>query len=146
MTAIDKEPMPQMPFEQRATSWALSLFDALESPAQTRQRKIAAVSATLVTIVVWVVHLIYPEIFNTLIQQDDWAKLFLGFLLAPPFVAAFAIGSFIYRQGIEPAKHESGPMSGYFYQESSNKRWKLLIAAGIIAAVNFLLMLITAAE
>ena len=138
--------MMAMPFEQRATSWAVSLFDALESPAQTRGRKIAAIGATLVTIVMWVVHLIYPEIFRTLIQEDDWAKLFLGFLLAPPFVAAFAIGSFIYRQGLEPAKNESGPMSGYFYQESANKRWKLLIAAGIIAAVNFLLMLIVSAD
>src|ERR1051325_3978210 len=96
-----------MPFEQRATSWAVSLFDALES--ETKARKIAAVGATLATIVMWVVHLIHPEIFNTLIQEDDWAKLFLGFVLAPPFVAAFSIGSFIYRQALEPAKNEPGP-------------------------------------
>jgi hypothetical protein len=135
-----------MPFEKRATSWAVSLFDSLESPTQTKGRVIAAVGGTLVTIVMWVVHLIYPQIFDTLIHEDDWAKLFLGFVLAPPFVAAFSIGSFIYRQGIETVKHESGPMSGYFYQESANKRWKLLMAAGIITAVNFLLMLITSAD
>src|SRR5215813_4866880 len=135
-----------MPFEKRATSWAVSLFDTLESPAQTRGRMIAAVVGTLATIVMWGGHLMYPQIFDTLINEDDWAKLALGFVLAPPFVAAFAIGSFIYRQGLEQVKHEYGPMSGYFYQESANKRWKLLIAAGIITAVNFLLMLITSAN
>ena len=135
-----------MPFEQRATSWAVRLFDDLESPAQTRKRVYAAVGGALATIVMWVVHLMYPEIFKTLIQEDDWSKLFLGFVLAPPFVAAFSAGSFIYRQGIEPLKHESGPMSGYFYREAANKRWKLLIVAGIITALNFLLMMIASAE
>ena len=135
-----------MPFEQRATSRAVSLIDALESPAQTKGRVIAAVGGILVTIVMWVVHLTFPQIFRTLIQEDDWSKLFLGFVLAPPFVAAFSIGSFIYRQGIEPVKHESGPMSGYFYRETANKRWKLFIVAGIITAVNFMLMLIATAD
>jgi len=135
-----------MPFEKRATSWAVSLFDTLESPAQPKPRIYAAVGGALVTIAMWVVHLIFPEIFKTLIQEDDWSKLFLGFVLAPPFVAAFSIGSFIYRQGIEPVKHESGPMSGYFYRETANKRWKLFIVAGIITAVNFLLMMIASAE
>lgn len=135
-----------MPFEKRATSWAVTFFDDLEAPAQKKRRVIAAVGGTLVTIVMWIVHLTFPEIFRTLIQEDNLSKLFLGFTLAPPFVAAFAIGSFIYRQGIEPVKHESGPMSGYFYRESANKRWKLLIAAGLITAVNFLLMMIASAE
>ena len=135
-----------MPFEKRATSLAVSLVDTLESAAQTKRRVIAAVGATLVTIAMWVVHLIYPGIFDTLIQDDSWGKLFLGLVLAPPFVAALCIGSFIYRQGIEPEKNEPGPMSGYFYRESANKRWKLFIVAGIITAVNFLLMLITSAS
>src|SRR5262245_14378376 len=99
-----------MPFEKRATSWAVSLFDALESPAQTKGRIYAAVGGVLVTIVMWVVHLTHPEIFDSLIQDDNWGKLFLGFVLAPPFVAAFSVGSFIYRRGIEPVRNESGPM------------------------------------
>jgi hypothetical protein len=135
-----------MPFEQRATSRAVSLIDTLESPAQTKGRILAAVGGGLVTIVMWVVHLTHPEIFSTLSQDDSLGKLFLGFVLAPPFVLAFAIGSFIYRQGIEPVKHETGPMSGYFYRERANKRWKLFIVAGIITALNFLLMLITSGE
>jgi hypothetical protein len=135
-----------MPFEQRATSRAVSLIDALESPDQSKGRILAAVGGALVTIVMWVVHLMYPEIFSTLIQDDGWGKLFLGFVLAPPFVFAFAVGSFIYREGIEQVKHESGPMSGYFYRENANKRWKLFIVAGIITALNFLLMLITSGE
>jgi hypothetical protein len=130
-----------MSFEEQASSWALSLFDALESSTHNRTRVFAAIGGTLATIVMWVVHLTYPEIF-TFFLIDDWAKLFLGFVLAPPFVFAFTVGSFIYPQPPEP-KNESGPMSTYFYQERASRRWKLLIVAGLIAAVNFLLMLIT---
>jgi hypothetical protein len=135
-----------MPLEERATSWALSLFDALESPTQTKGRVLAAAAGTFVTIGMWAVHLSYPEIFSTLLQSDDWAKLLLGCVLAPPFAVAFSVGAFIYRPAIERVKNESGPMSGYFYQQKENKRWRLLIIAGIVAALNFLLMMVTAAS
>jgi len=93
----------------------------------------------------WVVHLLHPEIFNFFFGSDDWTKLCLGFVLAPPFVVAFTLGSFIYRQPVEPdATDASGPMSGYFYRERASRRWKLIMASGLIAAVNFLLMLVTA--
>ena len=132
-----------MSLENRATSWALSLFDALESPTQIRTRIFAAAGGILVTIAMWAVHLTYPDIFTYLLQTDDWGKLVLGFVLAPPFIVAFTVGSLLYRQAIEPVKNETGPMSAYFYQESATKRWKLLIVAALIAAVNFLLMLVT---
>ena len=130
-----------MSFEEQASNWALSLFDALDSHRHTQVRILAAVGGALVTIILWIVHLTYINIFDVFLEIDDWAKLFIGFTLAPPFVAAFATGTFIYPQEIEPKKKdESGPMSTYFYQERANKRWKLLIAAGIIAALNFVLM------
>jgi len=76
-------------------------------------------------------------------EMDNWAKLLLGFLLAPPFVVAFTIGCFIYPPPLEPKSgDEIGPMSTYFYQERAGRRWKLLIVSGLVAAVNFLLMLI----
>ena len=134
-----------MSFEERASSWAVSLFDSLESNVHTKARILTAAGATLVTAGVWVVHLIYSEIFPTLLQTDGIEKLFLGFALAPPFVLAFTIGSFIYPQPIESFKKNKGPMSAYLYQEKASRRWKLLIVAAIIAAINFLLMMITSA-
>ena len=134
-----------MSIEEKAESWALSLFDALESNAQTRIRLFMAAGGALATIIMWVVHLVYPGIFALFFQMDDWAKLFLGVLLAPPFVVAFSVGSFIYRQPVEPANSDvSGPMSAYFYHERASRRWKLIIGSGLIAAVNLLLMLVTA--
>lgn len=133
-----------MSYEEEATSWALSLFDALESYTHTTMRVFIAAGGALVTLVIWIFHLINPEVFTYFLHIDSWAKLILGSLLAPPFVAAFTIGSFIYPQPVEPKTEDrSGPMSTYFYRERASRRWKLLIAAGICAALNFVLMLIT---
>lgn len=134
-----------MSVEEKAESWAVSLFDALESNTHTTVRVYLAAGGALVTIGMWVVHLLYPEIFKFFFESDDWLKLFFGVVLVPPFVLAFTVGSFIYRQPVEPDKTDvSGPMSGYFYQERASRRWKLIIGAALIAAVNFVLMLVTA--
>lgn len=133
-----------MSLEEQASSWALSLFDTLESQSHRRTRIFTAVGGAVVTVVVWIAHLLNPEIFAYFFQSRGWAKLILGFLLAPPFVVAFTAGSFVYPQPIEPkSRDEVGLMSTYFYQERSSRRWKLLIVAGIVAAVNFILMIIT---
>ena len=137
-------PLPHL--EERANSWALSLVEVLESNAHTRTRAYAAAGAGLFTIVMWVVHLLYPEIFTSLIQVDGLAKAFAGIVLAPPFIVALAVVPLIYRPPAEPASSEEiGPMSTYFYQERSSRRWKLLMMAGVFTALNFLLMIITSA-
>ena len=134
-----------MSVEEKAGSWALSWFDALESNTHTRIRIYTAAGAALVTIGMWVVHLLYPGIFTFFFESDDWLKLFFGVALAPPFVVAFTVGSFVYPQPIEPVKTDvTGPMSAYFYRERASRRWKLVSAAALIAAVNFVLMLVTA--
>ena len=133
-----------MSLEEHASSWALSLFDTLDSGGGKRTRIFAAAVAAVVTLILWIVHLLNPELLAEFLQVDGLAKLPLGFLLAPPFVLAFTVGSFIYPQPIEPkSKDQVGLMSTYFYQERSSRRWKLLIVAALIAAVNFVLMLIT---
>jgi hypothetical protein len=109
----------------------------------SRTRVYAAVGAAVVTIVVWIAHLLNPEMFTSFLEMDSWLKLSVGFLLALPFVLAFAVGSFIYPQPIEPkSKDQVGLMSTYFYQERSSRRWKLLIAAGVVAAVNLVAMFV----
>ena len=85
-----------MAFEDEASSAALSLIDALESPAHVGTRVFAAVCGVLGTICMWVVHLLRPDIFTYFLESKGWLKLLLGFALAPPFVVAFTIGSFIY--------------------------------------------------
>lgn len=134
-----------MSIEKKAESGAVSKFDALESNTHTRMRAYVAAGATLITVVMWVVHLLHPEIFKYFFESDDWLKLFFGVVFAPPFVLAFTAGSFIYRQPVESETTDVyGPMSGYLYRERASRRWKLIIASGLIAAVNFVLMLVTA--
>ena len=134
-----------MAFEDRANSWALSVVDILESHEHARTRVCVAAVGALVTIVVWAVHLTYPEVFTFFLEMDSWGKFAVAFVLAPPFVVSLGVGSFVYPQPPEPASTEqTGPMSAFFYQERASRRWKLLIAAAIVAAVNFLLMFVTA--
>ncbi|HEX6650339.1 MAG TPA: hypothetical protein VF075_12400 [Pyrinomonadaceae bacterium] len=111
-----------------------------------RVRFLAVVIGTVVTIVMWVVHLSYPSVFQTLLNGDVEVKLLTGLALAPPFTAAFSIGHLIYPEPRELVDEESGPMSGYFYRRSADRKWTIAIAAGIVAAVNFLCMMITAAS
>ena len=134
-----------MSVAEHSTSWALSLVDALESPGNNNVRLFAVAGGALGTIAMWVAHLFYPGIFQFFLDQDSWAKLLIAFLLAPPFVLAFAIGCYLYPQTAEPPAHDNvGPMSTYFYQERSTQRWKLLIVAALITAVNLVLMFIVA--
>ena len=132
-----------MSLEERATSSALSMVDALESPTHNGVRVVAAAAGILVTVIMWIIHLEYLDLFSFFGEIEGWAKLLLGFLLAPPFVVAFTLGCFIYPPPLEPKTgDEIGPMTTYFYQERAGRRRKLLIVAGLVAAVNFLLMLI----
>jgi hypothetical protein len=136
-----------MPLEDQASSAALSLIDALESPDQAGKRVFAAVGGVVVTICMWVVHLLRPDIFTYFLESKGWLKLLLGFALAPPFVVAFTIGSFIYPQPVEPKDSSAfGPMSAYMYQERASRRWKLLMAAALFAGLNFVLMLVASAS
>jgi len=92
------------------------------------------------------VHLCYPSLFKAMLDGDVEAKLLTGVALAPPFAAAFSIGHLIYPEPRDLVDEESGPMSGYFYRRSADRNWKIAIAAGIVAAVNFLCMMITSAS
>ena len=129
-----------MAVHERVTSWVLQV---LETDARKRIRVLTVVVAALVTIVMWAVHFRYPYLFKELLHSKREIKFLSALVLAPPFVAAFSIGYLIYPQAAETANNESGPMSGYFYQRSADRKWKIAIAAGIVAAVNFLLMFIT---
>ncbi|HEU4507363.1 MAG TPA: hypothetical protein VFR78_03925 [Pyrinomonadaceae bacterium] len=130
--------------EKRASSWLVSAITSIDGDPRNRIRVVAVVIGTLVTIVMWVVHWRYPHLFQRLLHARTEIKLLSVLVLAPPFAAAFSIGHLINPQARETVDHEAGPMSGYFYRRSADKKWTIGIAAGIVAATNFLLMFITA--
>jgi hypothetical protein len=134
--------------EPDLTSIALSAFHALERKNQTTPRVLIAAGGLLATAVMWFVHLSHPELFLGVLELDSkvFFLLLFGVVVAPPFAVAFSIGSIIFRQAYEPDTEETGLMSGYFYRERANRKWKLAIVAGIVGGINFLLMMITAAD
>jgi len=125
-----------------------SLFETLEDNNQTRVRLLVAAGGLVATVVLWVVHLSYPNIVEQIFEADSKFAMLILFTVAvaPPFAVAFSLGSLMTRRATESVADESGPMSGYFYREKANREWKLLIVAGIFGAVNFLLIVITTAS
>ncbi len=135
-----------MSLESRVNSFFLSTLNDLEGKPQNRMRLLAVVVGIAVTIVMWAVHLSYPHLFYLLLTSRREIKLLAVLVLVPPFVSAFSLGYLIYPQANEPVGNDSGPMSGYFYRRSADRKWWIAFVAGVVAAVNFLLMLITSDE
>ena len=131
--------------ERRLHSLALKLFQAFEANTQSKTHVLAVVAGMLVTIAMWFVHLSYPYIFQDALEtRNKLVVLFsFGVIFAPPFAMGFGIGSLICSQANEPDEKESGPMSGYFYRERADKRWKILVVAAIVGAMNFVAMLVS---
>jgi hypothetical protein len=59
-------------------------------------------------------------------------------LLAPPYLMVFGFGNTLARHDPEPPA--TGPMSIYSQNEESARKWKVRIAAGLVATFNLLLL------
>lgn len=59
-------------------------------------------------------------------------------LLAPPYLVVFGFANALVRRGPEPPA--TGPMSMYLQNEESARKWRVRIAAGLVATFNLLLM------
>jgi len=59
-------------------------------------------------------------------------------LLAPPYLMAFGFGNALARRDPEPPA--TGPMSIYLQNEESARKWRVRIAAGLVATFNLLLL------
>ena len=131
--------------DRSLTSWMVSWFQALEENPQRKTRIFAAIAGILVTIGMWLVHLTYPYIFQEVSDSQSNLAFWCLFaaVVAPPFVVGYSIGSLVCPEANDPASEESGPMSGYFYRERANRKWRILIVAGMVGGLNFLLMLVT---
>ena len=59
---------------------------------------------------------------------------------APPFVSVFALGNMMFpaRDG---SKLPDGVMGGFRYSQNANRRWQIVVAAGICGASNCLFLM-----
>ena len=58
----------------------------------------------------------------------------------PPFFAVYALGHLLHPNVEQGPDVEAGFMSGYVYREKSDKRWHVIVAAGVIAMLNYFLV------
>ena len=132
-------------FDEEGTSWALSALDAMETNTRRKTRVLWVAGGMLATIAIWVAHWMYPYVLEDLVELQNKLVFLAVFavVLAPPFVVAYNIGCILFPNVNAPVKDDSGPMSGYFYQERSDRKWKLFLGAALIAAANLVLMALT---
>jgi hypothetical protein len=123
-------------------SWLSARVAEIANLLQTNDRKQHLLMLTvgaLATGVLWWIYFTRPDVFTGFSE----GRVNVGWLLivaVPPFVMVFGFGSLICskpRQG-----KVSGPMKGYLDQQESDRKWKVMIAAGVAAAANLLLMLV----
>jgi hypothetical protein len=125
----------------RLASLASDLFEVLEANNEGKVRAFAAIGGVLGTIGIWLVHLGHPSLLFGF--HGAVGECIMVLLLAPPFVTGVSIGYLVFPTVNKPIEHASGPMSGYLQRERADKRWKIIVGAGMASAANLLCMILT---
>ena len=134
----------------------------LGSQSETRLSKLAERRRLLPTFVcalgatglVWILALSFPRTSSrlfSLIADTNLPRY--GNLLAvlamlvpfgPPFIAAFALGRMLWPANdvINNTSSSSGVMAGFAYTQQTNRRWLIVVVAGIVGSVNCFLLLV----
>jgi len=109
------------------------LLNYMDGPGHRKLQAAIGVLGALGTIAIWWarLHFNYFVIIHS--------RIIVLVLLAPPYLMAFGFGNSIARHDPEPPP--DGLMSSYMQHEQSARKWRLRIAAGLVAALNLLLMI-----
>ncbi len=62
-------------------------------------------------------------------------------VLAPPFLTVISIAYFLFPETNISPKSTPGLLSALLQRERNDKRWKIMITAGIVSAANLMLMI-----
>ncbi len=119
------------------------VLHALESNAHGKSQFLVACVGAVATLVLWWVHLSHPPVFGDAFLRGRISPMWLLIALAPPFIMTFGLANMLL---LKPPSDTptTGPMSGYLYQQESDKKWKIAVTSGIASAANLLLMFVTA--
>ncbi len=116
------------------------LVERLEFPGKNGLRFITTIVAIIATLAIWFIHLNRPLSLGRY-GVDVWI---LGFIVAfiPPFLAFLCIGFSIF-----PPKRKDQdvilPISSSIENPSADRRQRIMLIAGVLGTVNYLLMLAT---
>ena len=114
---------------------------------------VAFVVGLVATVFVWIVALRFPYAVSAVFSNGFSSNLLpsrystpltvllMSIPFGPPFISLFALGNLLF-----PSPPEAGNASGLFstfeYSQQSNKRWLIIVAAGMFAAMNCIILLI----
>ena len=118
-----------------------NVFLVMESHDDRGHHIIISLVGAIATSILWWVHLKHHELFASRFIHGDFNKLWIVIVMAPPFVLTYGLGKLIFT-GKANKPGDSGPMSGYLSSVESETKWKVIVGAGIVAFINWLLMLI----
>ena len=137
-----------------ATDLAVSYDAGLVKLAQHRKWLLAAVVFGLIaTVLVWIVALRFPHAVSVIyangVNSDLPSRystvltiLLMSVPFGPPFISVFALTHLLFPSPMEP-ELASGVMSSFDYAQKSNKRSLIIIVAGVVGALNCLLLIIS---
>jgi len=140
-----------------AQALAVNADSGLVKLTQRRTRLLLAfVFGLIATVMVWIAALRFPYLVSAIYSNGVNSNLpsrystLLSVLLmsipfAPPFVSFFALGNILLPSPPEP-EIASGVMSSFDYRERSSKRWLIVMAAGMLGALNCLLLLVAVSD
>src|SRR4030095_15914394 len=109
----------------------------LDSNAKRKQHLLVASAGAGGTFLLWGAPLTHSDIFDHAVLRVRVSAMWLVLALAPPFIMTFGICNILFFKPATPSQ-DSGPMSGYLYQQESEKKWKIMVVSGIAAAAHFL--------
>lgn len=121
-----------------ASAVASRSLEAIET-ADRSTRTLGVIAGILTTLSIWWVDLKTPSLlFN---HHEPLQELVYVLLRAPPFVAVVSLGYVLFPSLEKITGTGSGPISGYLQIEKSEKRWKIIVAAGAVSVANLLCMM-----
>jgi len=112
----------------------------------------AFVIGLIATVFVWIAVLRFPYAASGILSNGFNSNLpsrystlltviVMSIPFAPPFISVFALGNLLFPSPSEP-EIASGVMSTFEYRQRSDKRWLIVMAAGMFGALNCILLLI----
>ena len=113
--------------------------DALDANDQKKARLLTATVGVLATIFMWSVSRSYPWILGD--PHGIVSTLVIVLILAAPFATVVSV-AYLAFPDIRPGEEAYGPMSGYLRKQRDDKRWKIMVIAGMISAANLFCMMI----
>jgi hypothetical protein len=123
----------------RFQDWLIAIFETIESHNGRSAKLLIATLGIIATISMWAFHLHYPTyLFNS---HGAFSELAIVIVFAPPYVTVYCLAQLFFPEIRTSEKGKPGILTIHLQREAASRRWKMLIGAGIVSAVNLLLMI-----